>query len=162
MPSSESRHGKIQELKQNQCLNQNPQRIKDPLFHDKIFFDVHDLVQVKYEMLRKVIQDKFSVSATSSLFGFSRVAFYQILDSFEKKGLAGLMPHKRGPKQRHKLTPQVMEFVKDLREKKGISSPTALVNHIHEKFNLQIHVRSLQRALTADKKKRQKYNSKTK
>lgn len=162
MSSSESKNEKILELKKNQCLNPKPQKTKDPLFLSRQFFDVHDLVQVKYEMLRKVLQENQSVKAASSLFGFSRVAFYQILATFEKKGLSGLMPNKRGPKQRHKLTPQIMEFVRDLREKKGILSPKALAHQIYEKFALRIHVRSLQRALATDKKKTSKTRSKNK
>jgi hypothetical protein len=40
---------------------------------------------------------------------------YQAEFTFEQSGLSGLLPQKRGPRNGHKLTPQVMEFATELR-----------------------------------------------
>src|SRR5205809_6192547 len=90
---------KLQTLRQQACLNPRPDRVHDEFFHDSEFFDPHDLVQVKYEMLRRVQKDGNPVSQAAATFGFSRPSFYQAQAAFEQAGLAGLIPHKRGPKQ---------------------------------------------------------------
>ena len=45
---------KGESLRQQGVLNPHPQKVADPLFHGSEFFDPRDLVQVKYEMLRRV------------------------------------------------------------------------------------------------------------
>ena len=52
---------------------------RDELFLRHEFFDPRDLVQVKYEMLRRVRVDGASVSQAARDFGFSRTAFYRAL-----------------------------------------------------------------------------------
>ena len=47
-------------------------RVLDELFRSNAFFDPLDLVQVKYEMLRRVRQDGLSVTHTDARFGVSR------------------------------------------------------------------------------------------
>ena len=43
------------------------------------------------------------VSETAAAFGFSRPSFYKAQEHFAQAGRAGLIPRKRGPKQRRKL-----------------------------------------------------------
>src|SRR5713101_1882440 len=64
---------------------------------DSDFFDPHDLLQVKYEMLRRVRRDAVTVSQAARLFGFSRPSFYHARDAFTRGGLGALVPQKRGP-----------------------------------------------------------------
>ena len=45
---------KLQALRQQACLNLRSDQVNDELFRDSEFFDPRDLVQVKYEMLRRV------------------------------------------------------------------------------------------------------------
>ena len=59
-------------------------------FATDTFFDPRDLVQVKYEMLRRVQSEGHSVTGAATAFGFSRPSFYQALSAFEEGGLAGL------------------------------------------------------------------------
>ena len=68
---------KGESLRQQGVLNPHPEKVADPLFRDSEFFDLRDLVQVKYEMLRRVRVDALSVSEVSQAFGFSRPVFYQ-------------------------------------------------------------------------------------
>jgi hypothetical protein len=47
-------HSKQQILKKRRCLNPKPKQVKDELFEKCTFFDSNDLIQVKYEMIRRV------------------------------------------------------------------------------------------------------------
>jgi len=62
-------------LHQTGTLNPRPTRVTDALFADSDFFDPHDLLQVKYEMLRRVRRDDVTVSQAGRLFGCSRPSF---------------------------------------------------------------------------------------
>ena len=57
-----------------------------------------DLLQVKYEMLRQVRVENQAVSHVAEAFGFSRPSFYLAQAGFAARGLAGLIPQKRGPR----------------------------------------------------------------
>src|SRR5215469_14688512 len=92
-------------LRQQGALNPRPEQVTDQLFLTNEFFDPRDLVQVKYEMLRRVQSDGQPVSRAAAALGFSRPSFYQAQATFQQGGLPALVPHKRGPKQAHKLTP---------------------------------------------------------
>ena len=70
---------KLKILEENGSLNQNADKVKDPVFQNNPFFDARDIVQVKYEMLRAVEKDRQSIIQASKAFGFSRVSYYKIL-----------------------------------------------------------------------------------
>ena len=59
-------------LKEQGMLNSHPERVRDPLFLENDFFDPQDLLQVKYEMIRRVERDEASVTSSAQDFGFSR------------------------------------------------------------------------------------------
>jgi transposase len=141
-------------LDQNDTLNPHPEKVSDPLFQEHDFFDARDLIQVKYEMLRRVNFEKWPISQASETFGFSRPSFYKCLNAFQNNGLVGLIPHKRGPKNAHKLSPLIMVFIEEiLKENQGLKAKN-ISKKVEEKFNLKIHLRSIQRALNKSKKKR--------
>lgn len=108
MPPSGRNAAKIQILRRQGVLNPHPQAVTDPLFQTGDFFDAHDLLQVKYEMLRRVDVDKALVTEAAAAFGLSRPTFYQAQHAFAQQGLGGLIPRKRGPRGAHKLTPAVL------------------------------------------------------
>src|SRR5260370_38317872 len=95
---------KLAALRQQGTLNPRPRDVTDPLFARDSFFDPRDLVQVKYEMLRRVQSEGHSVTGAATAFGFSRPSFYQALQAFEVSGPARLVPHKRGPNQARHIT----------------------------------------------------------
>ena len=80
-------------------------------FQRSDFFDARDLLQVKYEMLRRVHVEGVSVTASAAAFGFSRPAFYAAQRAFAQGGLAGLLRQRPGPRRAHKLSAAVMDFV---------------------------------------------------
>ena len=85
-------------LKKQGTFNQNSAKVSSELFLENDFFDPHDIVQTKYEMIRCVHKQNITVKEASKSFGFSRPAFYQAQSSFEQEGLGGLLPKQRGPK----------------------------------------------------------------
>jgi transposase len=135
-------------LKTQGALHPHPQDVTDPLFRESNFFDAHDIVQVKYEMLRRVRLDARSVSNTAAEFGFSRPSFYTARDAFRRAGLPGLLPRKRGPRRPHKLTDEVLAFLVSVRDDDGsVPRTTALAVILMERFGISAHPRSIERGL---------------
>lgn len=145
---------KVDALRQSGALNRHPERVTDELFRQSDFFDARDLPQVKYEMLRRVQQDGAAVTPTARAFGFSRPSFYEAQASFAAAGLAGLLPKKRGPRGPHKLNAEVMRFIEDVRAKDLSLTAAALVPLLKGRFGIEVHSRSVERALTRQEKKR--------
>lgn len=140
-------------LRQHGTLAPHPERITDPLFQEDEFFDARDLIQVKYEMLRRVRLEGHTVSQAAAAFGFSRPSYYQAQATFEREGLVGLVPKKRGPRAAHKLTDDVLEAVEDMRKADKSLKPQELVERLKKQFGVEVHPRSLERALARRKKK---------
>jgi transposase len=155
MPSRPPRRDvKAEALRAQGALHPRPDVIRDPLFGSHDFFDPRDLVQVKYEMLRRVDVDGHSVTQTTETFGCSRPTFYQAQAAFKAQGVPGLVPRKRGPHGAHKLDATVMAFVDALRTDDATLSVPALLDHIRRRFGLTVHRRTLERALGREEKKR--------
>jgi transposase len=104
-------------------------------------------------MLRRVQTEGKSVTDAAGNFGFSRPSFYQALSAFEQDGLAGLVPQKRGPKQAHKLTEEVITFINETRQKEPSIRLADLVTLIEERFGTKVHPRSIERSLLRHQKK---------
>jgi len=144
---------KLQALRQARALNARPQRVADPLFGEGEFFDPRDLVQVKYEMLRRVLTEKRPVSEAATAFGFSRVAFYQVQSAFAEHGLPGLLAKRPGPRGAHKLSATVVEYlVQQHAADQGLRAKD-LAEMVLKKFGLTVHPRSIERALAKRRKK---------
>ncbi len=135
-------------------LQSAPQAVTDALFLKEPFFDPRDLVQVKYEMLRRVQSEGHSVTQAVAAFGFSRPSFYQALAAFKQGGLGGLIPQKRGPKAAHKLTAEVLRFVRAQQAADPALRAPALAPLIARHFGVVVHPRSIERALAHSQKKR--------
>jgi transposase len=142
---------KEKSLQESGALNTHP--VSDALFHNSDFFDPRDLVQVKYEMLRKVHKESEPISHAAASFGFSRPSFYKILADFEREGITGLLPRKRGPRGGHKLTEDVLGFIKEICSVEQPMSIPALLNEVEKRYGIRVHRRSLERALHRCEKK---------
>lgn len=145
---------KSEELRRRYSLNPRPERVTDPYFTEDAFFDPRDMMQVKYEMLRRVRVDEQSIQQASSAFGLSRPAYYRAQSAFDREGVAGLLPKKRGPRHRHKLSAEVVSYLEEVLVQQGRFSSQALVTRVFERFGIRVHKRSIERALAASKKKR--------
>jgi transposase len=145
---------KEQALEEEGVLNPEPEKVTDDRFVKEAFFDSRDLVQVKYEMLRRVRTEGATVTEAAETFGFSRPTFYQAQRALEEEGLPGLLPKRPGPKGAHKLTAEVMSFVEELRDGNTEVDSRELSRRIAERFGLSVHPRSIERALARREKKR--------
>jgi transposase len=145
---------KTEALRQRGSLNPRPERVTDPLFAGSDFFDRRDVVQVKYEMVRRTRVEGQPVSQSATAFGFSRPSFYQAQARLARGGLAALVPQKPGPRRSHKLDPAVMRFVQHLRADDASVSSTELARRVRERFGRTVHPRSVERALAREEKKR--------
>jgi transposase len=147
------RDAKLDALRASGTFNLGAARVTDEAFRAGDFFDARDLVQVKYEMLRRVRVGRTPVTRATEAFGVSRPTFYQAQTAFARAGLEGLVPRKRGRRRAHKLTPDVMAYVQAARASGPRSTP-ALVRDIRERFGVTVHPRSLERAWAREEKKR--------
>jgi len=139
---------KHEELRKNGSYNHRAKNVSAELFSLSPFFDAHDLVQVKYEMLRAVEKEQNDVTSTSEVFGFSRVSFYQIRKEFDENGIAGLLPKKRGPKGSRKLDDSDVAFAREL---VNTHTKAQIVTRLKEERGVEISKCTLERKL-ADKK----------
>ena len=144
---------KIKKLKEQGVLNPKAEKVKDELFQKYDFFDPQDLLQVKYEMLRRVQKDGSTVLNASQKFGFSRPSFYKAQNDFITNGLPGLIPRQKGPKEAHKLSGDVMEYVDQTIAKDNTLKAAKIVSLLQKRFSLKVHPRSIERALARRKKK---------
>jgi len=58
-----------------------------------------------------------------------------------------LLPEKRGPRNGHKLTAEVMEFISRVQAADASLSPAQLAQAVQEQFGLSVHPRSIDRQL---------------
>jgi len=133
-------------LPQATRMNATMYSAADELFASAPFFKSTDVAQIKYEMLRRVAVDGASVHTATVAFGFSRQTFYQAKADFERKGMEGLMPSKRGPTEGHKLTKEVLDFIRQSLEIDPALRIRELTIKVNERFAVEIHQQSIQRA----------------
>jgi transposase len=153
MAKKPNRDPKSRALQQEGSMHPHPEQVTDELFLTHEFFDPRDLVQVKYEMLRRVQSEGQAVSQSAARFGFSRPSFYQAQAAFQQGGLPALIPQKRGPKKAHKLIAEVLAFVRQVQREDPSLRPAALASLVKDRYGITVHPRSIERALTRSQKK---------
>jgi transposase len=151
---SKAKTAKVKALLEEGTLNPSPEKVRDPKFQENEFFDPRDLVQVKYEMLRRVSVEKASVTEATEKYGVSRPTYYQTKAIFDKGGLAGLVPRKRGPHGPHKLQGEALEFVQQQLVAGQPVRARELAKLVRQKFALPIHPRTIERAVAGKKTSR--------
>jgi transposase len=138
---------KVEALRAARSLNPRPEAVTDEAFAGSEFLDARDLVQVKYEMVRRARVAEDTVSGAAAAFGFSRPSFYEASAALEEGGLPALVPARPGPRRAHKLTPEVVAFVEELLAADPALRPADVVEAIAERFDIRVHPRSVERAL---------------
>ncbi len=138
---------KVAALQAERSLNPRPGAVSDERFASSEFLDARDLVQVKYEMVRRARVDGEPVSRAAEAFGFSRPSFYAAQAALDRGGLAALVPARPGPRRAHKLTGDVVSFARERLQADPRLSSQALVELIAERFGVRVHRRSIERAL---------------
>jgi transposase len=148
---SQSKPPKVETLLQEGTLNPTPEQVRDPKFRENEFFDPRDIVQVKYELLRRVSVENAPVSTATEDYGVSRPTYYQTKAHFDKAGVAGLVPQKRGPRGPHKLRGEALAFVQQQLVAGEPLRARELAKLIRQKFDLNIHPRTIERAVAGKK-----------
>ena len=147
MPPPAEPTAKTQALKAAGTFNPRAHHVRHPLFAQSQFFDPHDLPQLKYEALRALQHEAYSMTRAAAQFGLSRPTLYQAQAQLAQAGLEGLLPRKRGPKKAHKLTPQVRQHLQELAAAEPGLNAQELARRLHHKFKVRLHPRTLQKAL---------------
>src|SRR5674476_25702 len=141
-----SRDRKAEELAKTRTLNPHPEAVQDAGFASSEFFDAADLVQVKYEMVRRVKVDGAAAGAAARSFGFSRQSYYTTAAALAAGGLPALVPTKPGPRRAHKLSEQVLDHLDSLRSADPTLRTGQLAQAVAERFGITVHPRSFHRA----------------
>jgi transposase len=67
--------------------------------------------------------------------------------------LAGLLPAKPGPKQPHKLTAQVIAYLKELARAEPPLKARQMAARVRQRFRLKVHPRTIEKALNPKAKR---------
>jgi len=153
MPDPSEPSSKIEALKAAGAFNPRADQVRHPLFGQSEFFDPHDLPQLKYESLRALEVDGYSVTRAAGEFGLSRPTLYQAQDQFKKQGLEGLLARKRGPKKPHKLTPEVRQHLQEITAADPGLNAQELARRLRRKFKVKVHPRTIEKALKTKAKR---------
>jgi transposase len=138
---------KEEALRAARALNPRPDAVADREFATSEFLDARDLVQVKYEMVRRVRVEGDAVSAASSAFGFSRPSWYATAAALDSDGLPGLLAVRPGPRRAHKLSQEVVADLRAALERDPALRTADLVDRVEHVFGVRVHPRSVERAL---------------
>jgi transposase len=144
-------------LRQHGGLNPHPERIIDPLFEEHEFFDRRDFVQVRYEMLRRVRIEGHAVATAATAFGCSRFAFYEAKEAYQLGGLPALIRRRPGPRHRHKLSEPILARLHECRSRDPAPDVETLARLIRDEFGVNVHRRSVERALVGPLKKGRRF-----
>jgi transposase len=146
--NSPQRTRRRQALSAHGASHPHPEAVTDPLFRDSAFFDPNDLVQIKYEMLRSVQKEGRAVVEAAQAFGLSRPVFYVTQAVFQREGLPGLLPRKRGPKRPHKLNDEAMSVLLEAIQAAGrMPKGEELATLLAQRCGVEVHPRSILRRL---------------
>ncbi|MHC4223073.1 MAG: helix-turn-helix domain-containing protein [Planctomycetota bacterium] len=148
---NDRKRSKADALLEEGTLNVSPERVRDPKFEEGEFFDPRDIVQVKYEMLRRVLVEDASVTDTALEYGVSRPTYYQARAKFDEAGIAGLVPRKRGPRGPNKLCGDLLAFLKQQVTPGEPIRARELAKRVRQEFRLDVHPRTIERALRGKK-----------
>lgn len=138
---------KVTALREARALNPRPDAVTDEAFAAGGFLDARDLVQVKYEMVRRVHLEGQPVSAAAAAFGFSRPSWYSAAEALDADGLPGLLTQRPGPRRAHKLTGEIVDFLEQAMQEDPSLRATGLAAVVADRFGITVHPRSVERAL---------------
>jgi len=147
MAKGEREDPKARALRETRSFNPRAEAVLDEAFAGSEFLDARDLVQVKYEMVRRVQVEGWAVAHAARVFGFSRPSFYAAARALAEHGLGGLVPRRPGPRRAHKLSTEVLTFAREALATDPALRPGELVEVLAERFGIVVHPRSIERAL---------------
>jgi len=145
---------KKKSLQTTGTLNPHPETVHSELFSQP-FFDPHDRIQVKYEMLRAQQVERLTITEVCRQFGFSRESFYYLRKSFQQQGFNAFLPAKRGRKGPTKLKGELLEFALNQKRADPDIDPGRLTELIAQHYGVEVHrttvLRGLKKKLSASR-----------
>ena len=153
MSTQSNSETKRRALQASGTLNSRHASVRHALFQQSDFFDPRDLLQLKYETLRALQQDGYSIARAADEFGLSRPTIYQAQNHFQERGLEGLLPEKPGPKNPHKLTHQVCQHLGELLQAEPELGARELARRVRQRFHVELHPRTIEKALKSKAKR---------
>lgn len=153
MPTPSDRQAKRQALQATGTFNVRSAQVQHASFQQSEFFDAEDLLQLKYESLRALEAEGYSIAQAASEFGLSRPTIYQAQHQFQEQGLQGLLPRKRGPKNPHKLTAEIRQHLQELLTAEPELKASELAVLLRQRFKVKVHPRTIEKALKSKAKK---------
>lgn len=132
-------------LRRARCLHPTPERVRDERFlEQRDFFDPKDIVQVKYELIRRCQIEGDDVASACLEFGFSRTTYYKVLQAFLGGGLPALMGQPRGRLKPIKVTDIVRGYLIAEKAKNPKLSAREMVSALQERYHVQLSERMIQ------------------
>jgi transposase len=153
MANNPDPESKRRALQASGTFNPRHSRVRHSLFQQSDFFDPSDLLQLKYETLRALKQEGYSIARAAADFGLSRPTIYQAQNHFQERGLDGLLPRKPGPKSPHKLTAEVRQHLRKLIEAEPELGARELARRVRQRFDLRLHPRTIEKASKSEAKR---------
>lgn len=153
MPPHPDSQAKRRALQVSGTFNPRHDRVRHALFQQSDFFDPRDLLQLKYETLRALKQEGYSIARAAADFGLSRPTIYQAQNHFQAHGLEGLLPDKPGPKSPHKLTAEVRAHLRELMQAEPELGARDLARRVRQRFRLKLHPRTIEKASKSEAKR---------
>jgi transposase len=144
---------KRQALQANGTFNPRAAQVRHTLFQNSSFFDPEDLLQLKYEALRALEVENCPLAKASRDFGLSRPTLYQAQAQMHKEGLEGLLPHKRGPKAAHKVTDELLAYLREQVAAQPEIKAEELARRVKKRYAVKLHPRTIQKALKSPVKR---------
>jgi transposase len=141
-------------LRTNRTLNPHPERVRESVFLTNPFFDPRDLLQVRYEMARRVVVEHHGIARTAKDFGVSRPTVYHIQKRFREGGISSLVNLRSGPKGSRKIRGDVLQFISELLSTEGRLPYRELSRRVEARFGISVDPSTIFRALRAWGKKR--------
>lgn len=143
-------------LRRARLLNAKADSVRARLFQSSDFFDPHDKLQVKYEMLRSHQVDGLPIRQAAELFGYSRQGFYDLQEAFGESGMAGLLDKKRGRKRPTKCTPAVVAYLLALKQADPDLTGRELSERLRGERGVELHQRTVEKIISGLPHRRRK------
>lgn len=126
---------KEESLKSSNTYNPKSNRINAPCFADNEMMDPHDLLQVRYEMVRSIELDNKPIKDICSEFGVSASTARRYVKDLKEGGLIALVPEKKGPSGPTKLSKEAAGFIDNYLKE----FPKASGGKVHRALETKLH-----------------------
>jgi len=138
MPRAKNNSDKQKALQQHGTLNPR-RRMCAILCSRTANSSIQRLAAGEYEMLRQAHAEKRAFLDGQGIWFFPPVVFTKRIVAFEARWFARITSQKRGPRNGHKLTPEVMKFRHEQQTLEPSLSLAQLAEQVQHNFHVKVH-----------------------